>query len=56
MFCTTSDLEIEGEVDSVKSFIFYKTDRPKAVLLIWFSGFASFGVSFCTVFNFCVSR
>ena len=32
------------------------TDRFKAVLLIWFSVFACFGVSFCTVFIFCVSR
>ena len=28
--------------------IFYITDRSKAVLLIWFSVFACFGVSFCT--------
>ena len=36
--------------------IFYITDRSKAVLLIWFSVFACFGVSFCTVFTLCVSR
>ena len=36
--------------------IFYITDRSKAVLLIWFSVLASFGVSFCTVFTFYVSR
>ena len=36
--------------------MFYITDRSKAVLLIWFSVFACFGVSFCTVFTFYVSR
>ena len=35
--------------------MFYITDRSKAVLLIWFSVFACFSVSFCTVFTFCVS-
>ena len=32
------------------------TDRFKAALLIWFSVFACFRVSFCTVFTFCESR
>ena len=36
--------------------ILYITDRSKPVLLIWLSVFADFGVSFCTVFTFCVSR
>ena len=36
--------------------IFHITDRSDVVLLIWFSVFACFGVSFCTVFSFCVSR
>ena len=36
--------------------IFYITDRSKAVFLIWSSVFACFGVRFCTVFAFCVSR
>ena len=31
--------------------IFYITVRSKAVLLIWFSVFACFGVSSCTVFT-----
>ena len=35
--------------------IVYITDRSKAVLLIC-SVFACFGVRFCTVFTFCVSR
>ena len=35
--------EAEGVVPPV---IFYITDRSKAVLLIWFSVFACFGVSF----------
>ena len=29
--------------------VFYITDRSEAVLLIWFSVFGGFGVSFCTV-------
>ena len=32
------------------------TDRSKAVLFVWFSLFSCFGVSFCTVFTFCVPR
>ena len=60
MFCTTS--ETGGEVGAVKSIeaqppvIFYITDHSKAVLLIWFSVLACFGVSYCTVFTFFVSR
>ena len=34
--------------------IYYITDRSKAVLLIWFSVFDCFGVSFCTVFTYFV--
>ena len=34
--------------------MFYTADRSKAVLLVWFSVFACFGVSFCAVFGFCV--
>ena len=41
---------------SPRPVIFYITDRYKAVLLIWFSVFACFGVGFSTVFTFCVSR
>ena len=52
MYYTTS--ETEGEVDAVKSInppvIFYNTDRSKAVLLIWVSVFACFGVS-CVLFS-----
>ena len=36
---------------SLSSVIFYTTDRSKAVILICFSLFACFGVSFCTVFH-----
>ena len=35
---------------------FYISGRSKAVLLVWFSVFACFGVIFCTVFTFFVSR
>ena len=35
--------------------VFYIIDRSKAVLLIWYSVFACFCVSFCTVFSFCAS-
>ena len=38
------------------SVIFHIPDRFKAVLLIWFSVFACFGVRFGIVFTFCVSR
>ena len=35
----------------------YKTFYfSRLVLLFWFSVFVCFGVSFCTVFTFCVSR
>ena len=37
-------------------YLMYITDHSKAVLPICFSVFACFGVSFCTVFTFCVSR
>ena len=36
--------------------VFIISDRSKAVLLISSSVFACFGVSFCTVYTFCVSR
>ena len=53
--------EAEGEVarllNQVKPpVIFHITDHSEAVLLIWFSVLACFGISFCTVFTFCVSR
>ena len=32
-------------------FVQYITDRSKAVLQIWFSVFACFGVGFCTIFT-----
>ena len=35
--------------------ILYITERSKAILLIWLSVFACFGVSFCTVFTFNLS-
>ena len=40
-----------GNIESI-----IHTDRSKAVLLIWFSVFACFGVGFCTVFTLCVLR
>ena len=36
--------------------VFYITDRSKAVVLVWFSVIACFGISVCSGFNFYVSR
>ena len=52
---------MEGEVGyTLNRFkppvLFDITDRSKAVLLIWLSVFACFGVSFCTCFTFYVSK
>ena len=47
--------EAEGEFGRPFGLIllFYITDHSKAVLLICFSLFACFGISFCTYFTFC---
>ena len=36
--------------------IFYIADRSKAVILIWFSVFACFSITLCSVFTICVSK
>ena len=45
--------ERRRKIDLNPTVIFYITDPSKALLLIWFSVFDCFGVSFCTVFSFC---
>ena len=60
MFCTTS--ETEGEVSAVKSIeaqpqlYFILLTIPRRYFLFGSQVLACFGVSFCTVFTFCVSR
>ena len=36
--------------------MFRNSDHSKAVLLIWLSVYVCFGVGYCTVFIFCLSR
>ena len=56
--------EVDGEVGHPLNrfkpppppIIVYITDRSKVVILIWFSVFTCFGVSFYTAVTFCRSR
>ena len=51
-----TEMTTMGEVGRLLNRFKPITDRSKVVLLVWFSVFACFGVCFCIVFTFYVSR